>query len=805
MQLRHLSFIPDANQSLMNSNPKERNRVLKRQRLPLGALGTSSPPKTKKRMQTSSLLPVIAFFTLISHLASANQADDVTIAITGQTAGATPFLSQLTLVASDTSVLKSIQFTVTPRAGSVARPLSGTFSNDYLVSRGYEEAATGEIFLPVYGLYADFTNTVTLTYRFLDGSTKQDSLVVTTASFDDPCGYDTPTVLQPRTDSTSLSYDFIMIHGACSDFSPAVIDTDGALRWVGPAGIASFTATFFDNAFYIVQPNTSLYRLDLDGTITLLRDYSDLNITSFHHNIDRGKTGVFLEANTDLYIESVVLEVDPAGNVLQTWNLADIISAAMVAGGDDPGQFVKPRPDDWFHSNGVAYNRADDSLIISSRENFLICLDYKTAAIKWILGDSTKNWYQFPSLRQYALALAPGSLPPIGQHSPSITYDQNLLVMDNGAQSRFQIPPGANRGYASARKYRIDLQGMVATAIWNYTMDETILSPFCSSVYEDAPLNYLIDYAVVGGFEGNPLAQLLGLDSLGEKIFYYQYPTLGCQEAYNSTPLHLENTAFPTVGPQTLNLSTRGLVGVDETALIAGLIVTGTDSKTVVLRALGPSLGSAGLSDALTDPVLTLFDASGAAIETNNSWQSGANAAQVTAMGLEPTDPEEAVILATLMPAAYTAVVTSKDSTPGISLVELYDLSPSSNSTLANISTRGSVGVGDNVLISGLIVGAVENATVLVRALGPSLGSAVNEPLSDPALTIYDANGSVIASNDNWQDDVNASAVEQNQLAPENEMESAIVLHPPAGAYSAIVTGADGNSGICLVEVYDLD
>ena len=139
----------------------------------------------------------------------------------------------------------------------------------------------------------------------------------------------------------------------------------------------------------------------------------------------------------------------------------------MVAGGDDPSQFVFPTPTDWFHNNGAAYNRADDSLIVSSRENFLICLDYNTSAIKWILGDPTKKWHQFPSLRKFALTLAPGSLPPIGQHAPSITFDQNLMVFDNGAPSFFRVPPGDYRNYASPRKYTLDLVNKVATEVWN--------------------------------------------------------------------------------------------------------------------------------------------------------------------------------------------------------------------------------------------------------------------------------------------------------------------------------------------------
>src|SRR5207253_6102505 len=132
--------------------------------------------------------------------------------------------------------LKSIQFTITPKPGSVTRPLSGTYSNDYLVSRGFEHPPgppVDLILLPVYGLYAGYTNTVSLTYRFLDGSSKQANTRITTATFDDEgCGYDNPTKLQPRTNGTNLSYDYVMVKGGCNIFSPAIIDTDGALRWV---------------------------------------------------------------------------------------------------------------------------------------------------------------------------------------------------------------------------------------------------------------------------------------------------------------------------------------------------------------------------------------------------------------------------------------------------------------------------------------------------------------------------------------------------------------------------------------------
>src|SRR6478672_1511287 len=299
-------------------------------------------------MKTWSLMVVGVVFMAFSHLAGASQADDTAITIAGHAAGATPFISNLTLDVSNTSVLKSIQFAIDPKPGSVTRPLSGTYSNDYLVGRGFEHPP--QVLLPVYGLYAGYQNIVRLTYRFLDGSSKQAVTSITTATFDDPCGYDTPTILKARTNNTDLSYDYIMVKGGCSYFQPAIIDTDGALRWVGTGNIAAGSAIFFDNAIYIA-PGPRLRRIELDGTVTELADYSSLGITNFHHNIDRGKVGIILDANTTTYFNSVNIEVDAAGNVLKVWKLGDIISAAMRAGGDDPTQFVHPL-ENWFHNNG---------------------------------------------------------------------------------------------------------------------------------------------------------------------------------------------------------------------------------------------------------------------------------------------------------------------------------------------------------------------------------------------------------------------------------------------------------------------
>ncbi len=655
------------------------------------------------KTKTSSVI-IGAILIGFTQLVGANQADDTRISITGHTAGATAFISNLTLDVSNTSALKSIQFAIDPKPHSVTRPLTGTYANDYLVSRGFEQAPPATtVIVPVYGLYAGYVNMVRLTYRFMDGSSKQAVTSIATPIFNDQgCGYNNPTKFQPRTNSRRLSYDYIFVRSACGDFSPVILDSDGALRWVSPMPTRSgyfASSIFFHNGVYLNQ-RSQLFRVELDGGFKLLADYSNIGVLNLHHNMDPGKTGLLVEPDTTSYFECEIMEVSGSdGRVLKRFELADIISDAMIAGGDDPRQFVYSAPTDWFHNNGATYNRADDSLIISSRENFVIALDYKTSRIKWILGDKTKKRYQFPSLRKFAIRVAPGSLPPLGQHAPSITFDQHLLVLDNGRDSDFQMPKGEDRNYASPRKYSINLKTNVATEMWNYPKGESVLSLYCSSVYEDAPFNYLIDYACVNGALAAEHAQLLGLDALGEMIFYYQYPRLpvpiGCRTLYNSMPIHLESTKFPTVGPQALNFSTRGLLSVGDNVLIGGFVITGNDPKTLVLRGLGPSLSAFGVSPLLGDPVLSVYNSAGALIASNDNWQSDPNHFVVESNGLAPVNLMEAPLDETYQPGAYTVVVTGKHPAPGVALAEVYDLSPLSNSSLKNMSTRGYAGTGD--------------------------------------------------------------------------------------------------------------
>lgn len=496
---------------------------------------------------TILIVTALAAFVL-SRSASATQAGQTTITLTGQAAGPTPFISKLSLTSSNAAVLKAITLTVAPRPGTHARPISATYSKTYLNSRGYFNSETGRITVPVFGLYAGYTNTVALTYRFIDGSSKRGSATVPTEPFNDACEFNSAIVRQARTPGADLSYDFILIGSSCGLHSPTVIDTDGKVRWVGPAGVQNYTSYFFDNALYLAD-GPRLLRFELDGEVSVVRDYTTAGVLDLHHNIDRGKFGLIIDVNTEQFVEAVNLEVDPfSGEILRTWNLGEIIRSAMIAEGDDPSGFVREARgrydfdafEDWFHNNSATYRRYDNSLILSSRENFVIALDYDTKAIKWILGDATKKWYRYASLRNLALTVTSDGLAPVGQHSVSMAKDGTLLLMDNGQPSQHQFPAGPRR-YSAPRKYKFDLPNRAVTESWSYLNGRNVFASYCSSIYEDARSNYLIDYANVAG-----KARVLGLNASGEKVFEYSYPTAKCEDAYRSLPIHWEKLAFST-------------------------------------------------------------------------------------------------------------------------------------------------------------------------------------------------------------------------------------------------------------------
>lgn len=252
--------------------------------------------------------------------------------------------------------------------------------------------------------------------------------------------------------------------------------------------------------------------------------------------------------------------------------------------------------------------------------------------------------------------------------------------------------------------------------------------------------------------------------------------------------------------PVTLaNISTRLSVETGDNVLIGGFIVTGTEAKKVLIRAIGPSLPVAGK---LANPTLELYDAGGLLL-SNDDWKS-TQQAEIEATTIPPTNDLESAIVTTL-PAndsAYTAIVRGVNNTTGVGLVEVYDLDRTVDSKLANISTRGFVQTGDDVVIGGLIVLGTDPQDVIVRAIGPSL--PVAGALLDPTLELHNANGALLASNDNWRSDQEAEII-ATTVAPTNDLESAIVRTLAPASYTAIVRGARNSTGIALVEVFGLN
>jgi hypothetical protein len=263
--------------------------------------------------------------------------------------------------------------------------------------------------------------------------------------------------------------------------------------------------------------------------------------------------------------------------------------------------------------------------------------------------------------------------------------------------------------------------------------------------------------------------------------------------------------AFEYQGTQPVllaNISTRLRVQTGDNTVIGGFIVTGTEPKTVIVRGLGPSLPLPG---ALTDPVIEVHGSAGELLAANDNWRDATTSQDIIGSGLPPSNDLESSLWGILNPGAYTVVLRGKNNATGIALFEVYDLDQTVDSKLANVSTRGFVETGDNVMIGGTIITGSPPARVLFRAIGPSLANfGVPNVLGDPVMELYDGNGGLIAINYDWRDTQEAEIIATG-IPPSNNLESAIVRDLAPGNYTAIVRGLNDTTGVAVVEVYNLD
>ena len=264
----------------------------------------------------------------------------------------------------------------------------------------------------------------------------------------------------------------------------------------------------------------------------------------------------------------------------------------------------------------------------------------------------------------------------------------------------------------------------------------------------------------------------------------------------------ISDTPPPPTGAQPLNISTRLRVQTGENVMIAGFIVSGEGAKKVIVRALGPSLQQAGVSNVLADPLVELRGADGTLIASNDDWKQ-TQEAEITASGVAPQSDLEAAVIATLNAGSHTAIVRGDNGAIGVALVEVYDIDAPAAAQLVNLSTRGVVETGNDVMIGGFILGNSDApARIVVRALGPSLSQAgISGALPDPTLELRDSNGELVRSNNNWKESQQAE-IQNTGIPPSSELESAIVATLPPGPYTAIVAGSGGATGVGLVELY---
>ena len=392
----------------------------------------------------------------------------------------------------------------------------------------------------------------------------------------------------------------------------------------------------------------------------------------------------------------------------------------------------------------------------------------------------------------------------------------NLFVADLPSGNIYEFTPGGGRStFASGLDFPTGLAFNSAGNL--FETDEGT-----GNIYEFTPGGTQSTFAsgldFPSGLAFNSAGNLFEADALSGHIYEFT-PGGGTRITFASGlsgPIFLafEPPRLATLG----NISTRLQVGTGDRVMIAGFIVQGSSPKMVLIRAIGPSLTNFGVPNVLANPQLELHNAN-SLIARNDNWQTtqiggiitSNQVAEIRNSGLAPSNPLESALIARLQPGNYTAIVRGINNTTGNGLAEVYDLSANSGSLLANLSTRGFVQTGNNVMIGGFIVVA-QPTRVIIRAIGPSLTHfGVPDALANPQLELHNAN-SLIARNDNWQTTQIGGIITSNQvaeiqnshLAPTNPAESAIIATLQPGNYTAIVRGVNNTTGIALVEVYDL-
>lgn len=441
------------------------------------------------------------------------------LTITENDPNSSVFISALDLDLDPTNISR-ISFTISPKEGALADAIKATFDIDKLL------LLESGVKLPIWGMYDNYENIVDVTLYFTDNSEKVISHRVLTDQYVDPNSIYDQMLINHSIDITSKPTFHYFYLESNLDQGPIIMDIDGNIRWKTNTPTEISRHFTFDDGAFIIQSGSTLIHLSLSGEKTTYPiKVSGLTGIIPHHELTTGKSGYLVNINAtkndSWNIETILLEVDKKGNYIGQWDFGEIITDHMLKNSDDPTKLVQDGID-WFHMNSAIYDPSDDSIIASSRELFVIKIDYSTKKIKWILGDETKYWAEFPSL--LALSLQSTDIKPIGQHALSITDGQ--LMMFNNGQVSFNQPEGVPVGQllptSLAMKWTIDEENMEANNTWTY--DAGFVSYICSSVYEKEGF-HLLTYAAVDRVKpeaGRVVIQ--GIDPEKNIIFEFEQP-----------------------------------------------------------------------------------------------------------------------------------------------------------------------------------------------------------------------------------------------------------------------------------------
>ncbi|MDF1699936.1 MAG: aryl-sulfate sulfotransferase [Planctomycetota bacterium] len=449
--------------------------------------------------------------------------------------GPIPYAVRATLALTEPEPIERVTFTVQTKPGNAAADVRVTYARSFLDRTGALDEVNGEVVFTVFGLYHEYDNQVLVDVEFATSAPLSNTYVVNTLNDppqDPPDGID----VQSLQAGLDVSYMFMQRFTG-----PTIVDIDGEVRWFAPtlADIVFPRACTPEGIVLGALNSNAIYNVDWLGSVTR-NVMSDPRCTTSHHNIEPGKTG-FL--NTVAFVdgaidrpESVLAEMTQTGTITKLWDFDQIFSARISGFGEDPSTFVQNGVD-WFHMNSAVYDATDDSVIASSRENFVVKADYETGAIRWILGNPGKLWYTAYPLSLQPLALTVIGDAPIGQHSLSISADGELLTCFNNGLGNTNLPDvGDSQGYSKVSVYRIDETLRTATEVLSLDFAEAFYSPICSSAYRTAGGNMLVTFSAP---DDNSPPRLFVVNDAGEVLFEAFAAGDGCAAAYATQEFEL--------------------------------------------------------------------------------------------------------------------------------------------------------------------------------------------------------------------------------------------------------------------------